>query len=132
MAKAGYKGRIKFGIDPAASEFFRSGVYNIGMKTESETGKFSPRKLAELYRDLIRKYPIVLLEDPFGEDDWASWMAFMEEGERLGRTKEPEIVGDDLTATSVERVRMAKERKACNGVLLNINQIGTISEAIAV
>jgi enolase len=79
-----------------------------------------------LYRELLEKYPIVLLEDPFAEDDWASWTSFMEK-EKGG----PEIVGDDLTVTNVERVKEAQEKKACNGLLLKINQIGTISEAIA-
>jgi enolase len=68
----------------------------------------------------------VLLEDPFAEDDWESWTAFMK-----GEGKGPEIVGDDLTVTNVERVREAEGKGACDGLLLKINQIGTVSEAIA-
>lgn len=66
----------------------------------------------------------MLLEDPFAEDDWESWSKFIEKGTTV------EIVGDDLTVTNVERVEMALQKKACDGLLLKINQIGTITEAI--
>jgi enolase len=82
-----------------------------------------------LYRELFAQYPIVLLEDPFAEDDWETWSKFMEKGKEMKGM--PEIVGDDLTVTNVERVREAQEKKACNGLLLKINQIGSVSEAIA-
>jgi len=124
VEEAGYTGKIKFAMDPASSEFFREGNYDLGIK-DKKSAKLSPNGLADLYRDLIEKYPLVLLEDPFAEDDWESWSKFMEKGTSV------EIVGDDLTVTNVERVKMAMERKACNGLLLKINQIGTISEAIA-
>jgi enolase len=111
-------------MDPASSEFYRSGTYDLGIKSQTAQ-PLTPSELASLYRDLIAKYPLVLLEDPFAEDDWESWSAFMEKGTGV------EIVGDDLTVTNVERVEMAVQRKACDGLLLKINQIGTISEAIA-
>jgi L-alanine-DL-glutamate epimerase-like enolase superfamily enzyme len=78
---------------------------------------------------LFAQYPIVLLEDPFAEDDWETWSKFMEKGKEMKGMLE--IVGDDLTVTNVERVREAQEKKACNGLLLKINQIGSVSEAIA-
>lgn len=115
-------------MDPASSEFFKDNHYDLGLK-DKVSPKLTPARLADLYRDLFAKYPIVLLEDPFAEDDWSSWSNFMkgagEDGAGL-----PEIVGDDLTVTNVERVREAREKGACNGLLLKINQIGTISEAI--
>lgn len=125
VEEAGYTGKIKFAMDPASSEFFRSGSYDLGIK-DKKSAKLTPDGLADLYRELLEKYPIVLLEDPFAEDDWASWTSFMEKGKGG-----PEIVGDDLTVTNVERVKEAQEKKACNGLLLKINQIGTITEAIA-
>jgi enolase len=128
VAQAGYTGKIKFAMDPASSEFFREGNYDLGIKTKTSE-KLTPEGLSNLYRELIAKYPIVLLEDPFAEDDWASWSTFME---KKGLVKDmPEIVGDDLTVTNVERVEEAKDKGACDGLLLKINQIGTITEAIA-
>jgi enolase len=125
VAAAGYTGRIKFAMDPASSEFFHDGIYDLGLK-DKVSPKLSPPQLSDLYRELFAKYPIVLLEDPFAEDDWETWSKFMANGgEGL-----PEIVGDDLTVTNVERVREAKEKGACSGLLLKINQIGTITEAI--
>lgn len=71
----------------------------------------------------MKNYPIVLLEDPFGQDDWAAWATF-------NQSSQVELVGDDLLATNIERMRIAEEQKACNGLLLKINQIGTITESI--
>lgn len=114
-------------MDPASSEFFREGFYDLGIKDKTSS-KLTPDELADLYRQLIAKYPLILIEDPFAEDDWNSWSKFMENG--AGKDM-PEIVGDDLTVSNVERVKEAKEKGACNGLLLKINQIGTITEAIA-
>merc|ERR1711900_28694 len=79
IEECGYTGKIKIGIDPASGEFFKSDVYNLGFKddhnTASET-KLNARELSDLYRDLLERYPIVLLEDPFAEDDWTAWTAF--------------------------------------------------------
>ena len=128
VEKAGYTGKIHFAMDPASSEFFREGNYDLGIKDKSSP-KLTPDGLADLYRELFAQYPIVLLEDPFAEDDWETWSKFMEKGKEMKGM--PEIVGDDLTVTNVERVREAQEKEACNGLLLKINQIGTVSEAIA-
>ncbi|PMD33392.1 enolase [Hyaloscypha variabilis F] len=128
VEKAGYTGKIQFAMDPASSEFFREGQYDLGIKDKTSP-KLTPAGLSDLYRELFTKYPIVLLEDPFAEDDWETWSAFMAKGKEVKDM--PEIVGDDLTVTNVERVREAQQKKACNGLLLKINQIGTVSEAIA-
>ena len=114
-------------MDPASSEFFQEGQYNLGMK-DGVSAKLTPGGLAVLYRQLCKDYPIVLLEDPFAEDDFETWSEFMKAGKDLNL---PEIVGDDLTVTNVERVKMARDCNACDGLLLKINQIGTITEAIA-
>lgn len=73
---------------------------------------------------MLEKYPIVLLEDPFAENDWDSWTEFNKECE-------VELVGDDLLVTNTEYVQEANDKKACDSMLLKINQIGTITEAIA-
>lgn len=121
--KCGYTGKVKFGMDPASSEFFRDdGKYDLGFKSGS-SNIYSAQELQKLYSTLISKYPIVLLEDPFAEDDWASWSEFQ-------KSCAIELVGDDLLVTNQDRIRTAKERSACNSLLLKLNQIGTVSEAI--
>jgi len=123
VENCGHTGKIKFAIDPASSEFFDSGKYNLGYKDKSSE-EFSPEQLAKLYNHLIDEYPIVLLEDPFAQDDWDSWSMF-------NTSCKIELVGDDLLATNAERIKLASDKKACNSLLLKINQIGTISEAIS-
>lgn len=83
----------------------------------------SPKDLAKIYDDLISKYPVVLLEDPFAEDDWSSWTEY-------NKHCQIELVGDDLLTTNVARVKMASKKDACNSMLLKVNQIGTVSESI--
>ncbi|KAJ5501263.1 Enolase C-terminal [Penicillium expansum] len=120
--RAGYTDRIKFAIDPASSEFFRGGKYDIGFKDDKPNPQ-SSQQLAELYRSLLQNYPIVLLEDPFAETDWDSWTEF-------NKKCPVELVGDDLLVTNTRNVQEANAKRACNSMLLKINQIGTISEAI--
>ena len=119
IEKAGYKNKIRIAIDAAASEFFKHGFYYIPeKKTRVE--------LLHYYIHLVRKYPIISIEDPFAEDDFAP---FVHITERLGHIAQ--IVGDDLLVTNVDRIKEAVESKACNALLLKINQIGTITEAIS-
>ncbi|CAD0016502.1 unnamed protein product [Aureobasidium pullulans] len=120
---AGHTGKICIGIDPASQSFFEHGSYNIGFKTETPES-LQPSELAQMYRSLMDSYPIILLEDPFGQDDWQSFVEF-------NKNCPIELVGDDLLATNITRIKMAKDKGACNSLLLKINQIGTISEAIA-
>ncbi|KAJ5443479.1 uncharacterized protein N7458_007351 [Penicillium daleae] len=121
VSSAGYSGKIKFAIDPASSEFFREGKYGLGFKKSPNIK--TPKELMVLYESLLEKYPIILLEDPFAENDWDSWTEF-------NKVCLVELVGDDLLVTNTEYVKMARSKNACNAMLLKINQIGTISEAI--
>lgn len=82
----------------------------------------SPAQMMQLYRSLLERYPIILLEDPFADSDWSSWTEFK-------KSCPVELVGDDLLVTNTTYVQMAHEQQACDA-LLKINQIGTISEAI--
>lgn len=123
IAGAGHQGKIKIGIDPASQSFFQKGNYNLGFKTK-EDNVLSASELAALYHRLLEKYPIILLEDPFGQDDWDAFVEF-------NKNCPVELVGDDLLATNINRVKTALEKKACNSMLLKVNQIGTVSEAIA-
>jgi len=128
IAKAGYTDKIKIGMDIAASEFYTDdGKYDLDFKTKNNDGsqKLDSEKLASLYKEFIAEYPIVTVEDTFDQDDWAAWTKL--NGEIGGTTQ---IVGDDLLVTNPKRIKDAIEKKACNALLLKVNQIGTVKEAI--
>lgn len=111
--------------DPASSEFFdkKSEIYDLSLKNKASNDIRTSKEMQNLYKEMIAKYSLVLLEDPFAEDDWPSWTQF-------NRDCNIELVGDDLLCTNVERMKIAAEKKACNALLLKLNQIGTVSEAI--
>ncbi|TPX35073.1 phosphopyruvate hydratase [Synchytrium microbalum] len=125
IAQAGYTDKVKIGMDVAASEFFKDGKYDLDFKNSaSDPSKFlSGVELGDLYRSFIKDYPIVSIEDPFDQDDFESYAS-------LHKSETIQIVGDDLTVTNPERIQMAIEHKACNGLLLKVNQIGTVTESI--
>merc|ERR1712137_342151 len=124
---AGYTGQIKIAMDVASSEFYKvdEKKYDLDFKNpDSDKSKWlTYEQLAELYKSLAEKYPIVSIEDPFAEDDWEAWSYFF-------KTYDGQIVGDDLTVTNPEFIKKAIELKSCNALLLKVNQIGTITEAI--
>ena len=115
IQKAGYKGKVKLGMDVAASEFFDKGKYSF------EGKKITGKQLTGIFKQWIKKYPIFSIEDPFAEDDFESWKKFK---------PNLQIVGDDLLCTNVKRIEKAMAEEACNALLLKVNQIGTVSEAI--
>lgn len=117
--KAGYAKRIKIGLDAAASYFYKKGFYYVDGK------KLSKDKLLEVYAALVKEYPIISIEDPFQEDDFESHAVLTS---AIG--KKVMIIGDDLTVTNIDRIKKAAELKACNCLLLKVNQIGTLTEAI--
>jgi enolase len=122
--QAGYKPgqEIRIALDPAASEFYEDGQYVL----QKEGRTLSGAEMVEFYADWVEKYPIISIEDGLDEDDWESWQLMTERlGDRL------QIVGDDLLVTNVARVRKAIEHNACNSLLCKVNQIGTLTEAIA-
>ncbi len=115
----GYSDRVKIAIDSAASGFYSDGRYTVQGK------EMSAGELMDIYEELVNKYPIILLEDPFAEDDWN---AFMDITSKLG--KRIEIVGDDIFVTNPELIRQGIEKKAANAALIKLNQIGTVTETI--
>jgi enolase len=125
IKKAGYEGKIKIAMDVASSEFFKDGKYDLDFKNpDSDSSKWlTYEQLADLYKSLAAKYPIVSIEDPFAEDDWEAWSYFY-------KTSNFQIVGDDLTVTNPIRIKRAIEEKSCNALLLKVNQIGTLTESI--
>ena len=122
----GYTEKTKFAIHAAAPNFYDKDAqaYDLGFP-HKPSRRLTPMEMRELYKRMINEYPIVLLEDPFIEEDWDSWAD-------LTRNCAIEIVGDALIATNPERIKLAHEKKACNAVLLKLNQIGTVSKAIEV
>ncbi|CAG8499601.1 1556_t:CDS:2 [Paraglomus brasilianum] len=126
IAKAGYTGKVKIGMDVAASEFYKENKYDLDFKNpNSDPSKWlSGAELAALYKEFVTEYPsIVSIEDPFDQDDWEAW-------NHLNTSTNIQIVGDDLTVTNPTRIQTAVERKACNALLLKVNQIGTLTESI--
>ncbi|KZT62690.1 enolase [Calocera cornea HHB12733] len=125
IKKAGYEGKVKIALDSASSEFFKEGKYDLDFKNPNSNEKdwISGEQLAQKFIADIKKYPIVSAEDPFDQDDFESFALL---------TKEAgiQIVGDDLTVTNPLRIKTAIEKKACNGLLLKVNQIGTVTESI--
>jgi len=126
IEKAGYTGKIKIGMDVAASEFHKDGKYDLDFKNpESKADDWiSSDKLCDMYKGFIEKYPVVSIEDAFDQDDWAGWT-------KLCGDTSIQIVGDDLTVTNPKRIQMAIDQKACNCLLLKVNQIGSVTESIA-
>ncbi|MCD6373399.1 MAG: phosphopyruvate hydratase [Thermococcus sp.] len=123
IEEAGYKpgDEIAFALDAASSEFYdeAKGKYVVSGK------EYDRGELLELYRELVTTYPIVSIEDPFQEEDWEGFVMITKE---LGR--KVQIVGDDLFVTNPKRIRKGIEMGAANALLLKVNQIGTLSEAI--
>jgi enolase len=119
IEQAGYHGKIMLALDSAASGFYKDAAYHIDGK------KLSTGGMVDYYAALAGKYPIISFEDPFEEEDWRG---FTQLTQKVGQ--KVTVIGDDLLVTNVKRIRKAVEMEACNGLLLKVNQIGTVSEAI--
>jgi enolase len=121
IERAGYSPgeQLSIALDVAAQEFHHADGYHIdGRVIDGES-------LGELYSGWLDDYPIVSMEDAFGEDDWASWSQFNKrEGGRV------QIVGDDLFVTNIDRLAQGIEMGAANAILIKPNQIGTVTETL--
>lgn len=121
IEKAGYapSEQVLIALDPAASEFYEDGSYNL----KGEGRKLSSEEMVSYWADLVKKYPIVSIEDGLDEDDWDAWTALTSEiGERT------QLVGDDLYVTNTKRLRRGIDEQAGNAILVKLNQIGTLTE----
>ena len=123
IEKAGLKPGPEVGIclDPAASEFYEDGRYNL--RTEKRT--CSSEEMVDYFRKLVDAYPICSVEDALAEDDWDGWQIL---NQRLGDSIE--LIGDDLFVTNVEYIQRGIELRCANAVLIKLNQIGTLTETI--
>lgn len=126
IEQAGFKAKTQIAIamDPASSEMFdaKKKVYHF---FKSDGRKLSSSKMVEFWESWIKKYPIVSLEDGMAEDDWKGWKQLTE---TIG--SKVQLVGDDLFVTNVERLKKGIDNKIANGLLVKVNQIGTLTETI--
>uniref|UniRef100_A0A8B9HQ63 Beta-enolase n=1 Tax=Astyanax mexicanus TaxID=7994 RepID=A0A8B9HQ63_ASTMX len=124
IEKAGYPDMIIIGMDVAASEFHKAGKYDLDFKSPDDPQRYiTGDQLGDLYKSFIKNYPVMSIEDPFDQDDWENWSKFT-------GSVDIQIVGDDLTVTNPKRIQQAVEKKACNCLLLKVNQIGSVTESI--
>jgi enolase len=128
IEKAGYTGKVKIGMDVAASEFqTEDKMYDLKFKDKENdgSGKKTGAEMLEMYKGFIENYGVITIEDPYEQDDWENWKAIVtDSGEKC------QIVGDDHLVTNPARIKKGIEEKSSNALLLKVNQIGTVSESI--
>ncbi|MDN5762048.1 MAG: phosphopyruvate hydratase [Microlunatus sp.] len=110
---------IALALDAASTEFFDHGIYRF------EGRELSAEEMTDIYTQWIDTFPIVSLEDPLAEDDWAGWSALM-----AGIGDRVQVVGDDLFVTNVDRIERGITERAANALLVKVNQIGTLTETL--
>ncbi len=124
IEQAGYTPgeQIRIALDPATSEIYEDGKYKLSIEGRELTGE----EMVEFWADWVERYPIISIEDGLAEDDWENWSRLVAAiGDRV------QIVGDDLLVTNTERVKRAIREKAANALLFKVNQIGSLTEALA-
>ena len=123
IGEAGFKpgDEIALALDPAASEFFRDGKYEI----TGEGLSLTPEQMVDYYEVLVETYPIRSVEDGMAEDDFEGWRALTA---RLGQMVQ--LVGDDVFVTNPKRLAMGIETGIANSLLVKVNQIGSLSETL--
>ncbi|MBW2996842.1 phosphopyruvate hydratase [Candidatus Woesearchaeota archaeon] len=122
IKKAGYEGLVKIAIDAASSEF-----YDGKKKKYFVDGKWmSADRLSKLYENIMDAYPVFSIEDPFEQDDFEPYPGLT----RAAKKRKVQIVGDDLLVTNPDRIKLALQKKLCSALLLKVNQIGSLSEAV--
>ena len=124
IERAGYRPGedVWIALDPASSELYEDGKYNL----QREGRALSSEEMVAFWKDWMTKYPVISLEDAMAEDDWDGWAKLVAAvGDRV------QVVGDDLLVTNTERIERAIAMRAANSLLCKVNQIGTLTEAIA-
>jgi len=124
IRQAGYRPGLDvcIALDPAASSFYQNGKYVLA----SEGKKLSSAEMVDYYARLIKRYPIISLEDGLAEDDWSGWKLM---NQKLGR--KIQIVGDDIFVTNTTRLAKGIKMGVANSILIKLNQIGTLTETLA-
>jgi enolase len=123
IEKAGYKPGedVAIALDPASTEFFANGKYEL----KGEGKSLDSGQMVDFYADLVTRYPIISIEDGMAEDDWEGWKAITE---KLGG--KINLVGDDLFVTNPKRLAKGIDERAANAILIKLNQIGSLSETL--
>lgn len=123
IEKAGYKPgkEIFLALDPASSEFYSNGKYNL----KDEGRKLTSGQMIDLYESLVKAYPLISIEDGLAENDWNGWVQLKK---RLG--SKIQLVADDLTVTNTKYITRAIKADAANSVLIKLNQIGSLTETM--
>lgn len=112
---------IAIGLDPASTEFFRDGTYHL----EAEGKVLSSAEMIGYWQDWVARYPVISIEDGLAEDDWSAWADLTKAlGSRC------QLVGDDLFVTNTERLQRGVDEGVGNAILIKVNQIGTLTEAL--
>ncbi len=112
---------VSFGIDAAATEFYKDGKYTLNKEGKTITSD----EMSTFIMDLASRYPMISFEDVFAEDDWEGFRKFTEQG--AGKIQ---VVGDDLYVTNTKRLKRGIEEKTTNSILIKLNQIGSITETV--
>ncbi|HEU0248124.1 MAG TPA: phosphopyruvate hydratase [Gaiellaceae bacterium] len=121
--RAGHAERVAIALDPAASELFRGGNYELA----GEGRTLEPEAMIAFYASLVDRYPLVSIEDGLDENAWSDWKTLTDAlGDRV------QLVGDDLFVTNVEFLRRGLEQAVANAILVKVNQIGTLTESLDV
>lgn len=124
IEQCGHGEKAKFGLHAASPNFYRPDLEKYDLGFPDKVPKLVTRQeMQDLYLESTENYPLVLLEDPFGDEDWDSWV-------ELNKIRNIKTVGDGLLGTDPKRIRLAKEGGACNSLSLTINHIGTITKAL--
>jgi enolase len=123
IEKAGYKpgDDIAIALDPASSEFFKDGAYYPAAPDKP----YSPAQMVAFYQDVVKRYPVISIEDGLAEDDWSGWKAL---NDALG--KSVQLVGDDIFVTNTTRLARGIAEDNANAILIKVNQIGTLTETL--
>jgi len=124
IAKAGYRpgADLSIALDPASSEFYEDGKYVFARGDKSSR---TAEQMVEFYTAWLKKYPIISLEDPLAEDDWAGWKTLTRE---LGA--KTQLVGDDIFVTNPKFLKRGIDEHVANSILIKLNQIGTLTETL--
>ncbi|EYU18922.1 hypothetical protein MIMGU_mgv1a0063682mg, partial [Erythranthe guttata] len=125
IGRTGYNEKIKIALGVAATEFCIGTKYDLDYKSANKSGQNfkSGEDMIDMYKELCEAYPIVSIEDPFDKEDWEHSKYFTS----LGLCQ---VVGDDLLMSNPKRIERAVQESACNSLMLKVNQVGTITEAI--
>ena len=123
IKNAGYTtDQIKICLDPASSEFYEDGKYNL----KGEGKILSSEEMVEFYADWVNRYPIISIEDGMAEEDWTGWKLLTDKiGDRC------QLVGDDLFVTNTKKLAEGIEKETANSILIKVNQIGSLTETLA-